>query len=76
MEHLNSVRKTIEMLSEKEMKKGGECNEMMALKFHYLGCIVQEVQKMLDRQSKTPEKKASDIVELMAKKLLKTNKEG
>lgn len=54
------------------MKKGG--NELMALKHHYLGCIVQEAQKTIDRQN--PEKKSCEVVELTAKKLLKTNKEG
>lgn len=61
MEHLQDIKKVLQLMSEKEMKKGSETNEVMSFKFHYLSFIVNEVSKI----------KEKDIVEIFARKILK-----
>lgn len=45
MEHLSCVKKVLEMMSEKEMKRGMETNEVMSFKLHYFSCIVAEIAR-------------------------------
>lgn len=44
-ENLDKVKYVLELMSEKEMKRGFEANEIMSFKFHYLSCIVGEIIK-------------------------------
>ncbi|XP_050304527.1 ankyrin repeat and MYND domain-containing protein 2 [Anthonomus grandis grandis] len=83
-DHLEEVKKVLELMCEKEMKKGQETNEVMAFKFHYLGYIVGEVLKLKQRQAvkKEEEKesaegdeKKTDISETFARKILKPGKD-
>lgn len=74
-DHLPEVKKVLELMSEKEMKRP-ETNEVMSFKFHYLGYIVGEVSKLKERQVAKKEdssegEKKTDIVEAFARKLLK-----
>ncbi|XP_066245354.1 ankyrin repeat and MYND domain-containing protein 2 [Euwallacea similis] len=78
-DHLPEVKKVLELMCEKEMKRT-ETNEVMSFKFHYLGYIVGEVGKLKERQgvkkdeTADTEKKA-DITEAFARKLLKPGKD-
>lgn len=80
-EHLEEVKKVLELLSEKEMKCGAEMNEVMSFKFHYLSYITGEVIKLRQRQNEVKkdensDEKKLDITELFVRRLLKPNKEG
>ncbi len=41
----SQVKKVLELMCEKEMKKGTESNEVLAFKFHYLAYMLNEVRK-------------------------------
>lgn len=76
-EHLNEIKNVLELMSNKEMKRGQETNEVMAFKYHYLAYIVAEVAKIHQRQdSQKNEEKKSDATEMFARKLLKPGKDG
>lgn len=77
-DHLNEIKKVLELMCSREMKKGTETNEVMAFKFHYLSYIVGDIIKSKERQSqiKKDDEKKSDFVDLLARKLLKMNKDG
>uniref|UniRef100_A0A1B6D4L7 MYND-type domain-containing protein n=3 Tax=Clastoptera arizonana TaxID=38151 RepID=A0A1B6D4L7_9HEMI len=64
VEDLPKVKKVIEIMSDKEMRRNGETNEVMAFKLHYLAYVVGEVIKC-----RQPEKQ-SDPVELFVRKML------
>ncbi|KAL1140202.1 hypothetical protein AAG570_000134 [Ranatra chinensis] len=66
IEDLPRIKKILELMCEKEMKRGAESNEVMSFKLHYLSCIVAEVIKCSFR---SPEKQ-SDPVELFVRKIL------
>lgn len=84
-DHLPEIKKVLELMSEKEMKRGVETNEVLSFKFHYLSYIVGEIIKLKQRQSakkedekKTDvgeEEKKTDITEIFSKKLLKPGKD-
>lgn len=79
-DHLKSVKKVLELMTEKEMKKQGETNEIMAFKYHYLSWIVGEIIKCREHYEKKDASadvnSKSDYVELFAKRVLKENKKG
>lgn len=82
-EHLKTVKKVLELLTEREIQKRGEINEIMAFKYHYLSYIVGEIIKCRDyfQSRKEPQEGSadankSDFVELFAKRVLKENKFG
>lgn len=90
VENLGKVQKVLELMSEREMKRGIETNEVMAFKFHYLAFIAAEVARCRSRQlaaqqekhkdggyeKKEGEEKRSDPVELFARKMLKCGRSG
>lgn len=78
-DHLSKVKKVLELMCEREMKRSTDSNEVMAFKFHYLGYIIGEIIKCKGRQSsakKEEDEKRFDFIDLLARKLLKINKEG
>ncbi|XP_057667699.1 ankyrin repeat and MYND domain-containing protein 2 [Diorhabda carinulata] len=79
-EHLSEVKKVLELMCEREIKRGADRNEVMSFKFHYLGYIVGEILKVRQRQSakkdESEEEKKLDITELFTRKLLKPGKDG
>ncbi|KAJ8918638.1 hypothetical protein NQ315_013144 [Exocentrus adspersus] len=80
-DHLPEVKKVLELMSEKEMKRGTESNEVMSFKFHYLSYIVGEIAKIRQRQAQAKkdeneDDKKLDITELFTRKLLKPGKDG
>lgn len=82
-DHLPEVKKVLEMMCSREMKRGAETNEVLSFKFHYLGYIVGEMDKIKQRQAsskkeekETEEDKKLDITELFIRKLLKPGKDG
>lgn len=82
-DHLKAVRKVLELMTEREMRKSSESNEIMAFKYHYLGWIVGEIIKCREyfqsRKESTQDSDANtkcDYVELFAKRVLKENKLG
>ncbi|KAJ8964566.1 hypothetical protein NQ314_004870 [Rhamnusium bicolor] len=80
-DHLPEVKKVLELMSEKEMKRGAETNEVMSFKFHYLSYIIGEIVKIRQRQTsskkdETEDEKKLGITELFTRKLLKPGKEG
>lgn len=67
------------------MTRGADTNEVMALKYHYLSCVVAEVIKFQKRQeamkaektekmNEEGEEKKSDTIEVLIKKFLKCGK--
>lgn len=84
-EHLKTVKKVLELMTEREVKKRNEINEIMAFKYHYLSYMVGEVIKCRDyfqtrkesqSESNTDAASKSDFVELFVKRVLKENKQG
>lgn len=89
-ENLDKVQKVLELMSEREMKRGIETNEVMAFKFHYLAFVVAEVARCRNRQlaaqqerkkegeeeKKEGEERRSDPMELFARKMLKCGRSG
>ncbi|KAI4462247.1 ankyrin repeat and mynd domain-containing protein 2 [Holotrichia oblita] len=74
IEHLDEISNVLELMCRKEMK-GKEMNEVMSLKFHYLGYIVEAISK-IRKNKKDDDDKKSDVFELFTRKLLKPNKDG
>lgn len=80
-DHLPEVKKVLELMSEREMKRGAETNEVLSFKFHYLSYIVGEIAKIRQRQAQAKKEeneddKKLDITELFTRKLLKPGKDG
>lgn len=79
-DYLKEAKDVLDAMCAREMKKGAETNEVMAFKYHYLYFIVSEIvkieKKTRDRGNEEEGERKSDPIELFAKKLLKTNKEG
>ncbi|XP_072388562.1 ankyrin repeat and MYND domain-containing protein 2-like [Diabrotica undecimpunctata] len=79
-EHLPEVKKVLELMCEREIKRAADKNEVMSFKFHYLGYIVGEVVKVRQRQTAKKDEgeddKKLDITELFTRKLLKPGKDG
>lgn len=81
-EHLKIVKKVLELMTEREVQKRNEINEIMAFKFHYLGYICGEIIKCREYFQSRKESQdggdasKSDFVELFAKRVLKENKIG
>lgn len=80
-DHLKTIKKVLDLMSEKEMKKQGDINEIMAFKYHYLGWIVGEIHKCRDtaltrKDNAGDDNSKSDYIELFAKRVLKENKAG
>lgn len=46
IEEYPQVGKVLELLREREMKKGSECSEVLSFKFHYLNYILNELHKI------------------------------
>lgn len=49
-ENLERVQKVLDLMSEREMKRGIETNEVISFKFHYLAFVVAEVSRCQKRQ--------------------------
>jgi ankyrin repeat and MYND domain-containing protein 2 len=80
-DHYKTIRKVLELMTEREMKRSKEVNELMAFKYHYLAWIVKEIISCRDhfqaRKTKEQEKDSkSDYLELFIKRVLKPNKDG
>lgn len=81
-DHLKAIKKVLELMTEREMRRSVEANEIMAFKYHYLGWIVGEIIKCREyfqsrKESQDSESNTkSDYVELFAKRVLKENKMG
>uniref|UniRef100_A0A1Q3F3H9 Putative mynd zn-finger and ankyrin repeat protein n=1 Tax=Culex tarsalis TaxID=7177 RepID=A0A1Q3F3H9_CULTA len=87
VEDLKRLKKVLDEMMEREMKRRTEVNEVMAFKFHYLGYFVNEIAKCRDyfmaRKDKADkegaqgkDQKSLDFVELFAKRVLKLGKDG
>lgn len=86
LKHLAGLKKSLELMCEKEMKKS-DLNEMMAFKYHYLRWIISELMRCdeqckAQRKDKQPssaggdEPNKHDFVEMFIKRVLKENKSG
>lgn len=78
LEHAAKISKVLEMLCKREMAKGSETNEVMAFKYHYFSFMVKEINIIYNRQKANTDKdqKKYDVVEVIAKRLLKPGKNG
>jgi len=76
LENLKQLKKVMDAMAEKEMKRKGEPNEVMSLKFHYLGWIVGELNRAKETASSRDADKQTDFIELFTKKVLKPAKDG
>lgn len=81
-EHYKTIKKVLALMTEREMQRQKEINEVMAFKYHYLGWIVNEIISCQEhftarKQSKEQEKDIkSDYLEMFVKRVLKPNKDG
>jgi hypothetical protein len=77
-EHFLTVKKVLDLMTEKEFQKKSDVNELMALKYHYLGWIVSEICKCREhfQARKSDQEQKSDFIELFAKRVLKLNSKG
>ncbi|XP_060527584.1 ankyrin repeat and MYND domain-containing protein 2 [Cylas formicarius] len=82
-DHLQEIKKVLELMCEREMKKGSETNEVMSFKFHYLAYILKEIVTLRQRQlakkesnGTLTEDKKIDVTEIFTRKLLKPGKDG
>lgn len=74
-----TVQKVLKLMSEREIRRPTEVNEVLSFKFHYLATIVGEViasQKYIEERKTQGADFKSDFVELVSKKLLKEKKSG
>ncbi|XP_055625498.1 ankyrin repeat and MYND domain-containing protein 2 [Toxorhynchites rutilus septentrionalis] len=84
IDDLKRIKKVLDEMMEKEMKRRNEINEVMAFKYHYLGYFVNEIAKCRDyflaRKDRADggsgKDLKSDFVELFAKRVLKQGKDG
>lgn len=76
-EHYKTIKKVLDLMTEREMKRSKNINELMAFKYHYLSWIVKEIIECRDHyQSRNQEKEKSDYLEMFVKRVLKLNKDG
>nr|SVE91141.1 EOG090X06BA [Daphnia sinensis] len=67
-ENLAKVKNVLELLSENQMKRGREANEILSLKYHYLRFLVERIAK---EQYQHPEKSVVDLINQYIKAFLK-----
>lgn len=80
-DNMKTLKKVLEVMTEREMQKGSEINELMTFKYHYLSWIINEILKCREhfqsrKENQTSENAKTDYVELFAKRVLKENKLG
>ncbi|XP_058463187.1 ankyrin repeat and MYND domain-containing protein 2 [Malaya genurostris] len=81
IDDLKRIKKVLEEMVEREMKRRTEVNEVMAFKYHYLGYFVNEIGKCRDyflarKDGNSTKDQKSDFVELFARRVLKPGKDG
>ncbi|XP_030760414.1 ankyrin repeat and MYND domain-containing protein 2 [Sitophilus oryzae] len=75
-DYLPQLKNLLELMSEREMKRGLENNEVMSFKFYYLSYIIGEVIQIRQKQSnRKDEEDKPDITAIFAKKLLSPGKD-
>lgn len=47
LDNIEKVKNVLELMSEREMKRGIETNEIMSFKFHYFQMILDEISKLM-----------------------------
>lgn len=79
-DHLKKIKKVLELMTEREIKKKYDRSEVMAFKYHYLGWIVGEIIRCQEhfhsRREQGSTESRHDFVEMFAKRVLKENKPG
>lgn len=75
LQNLPKIKKVLELMSEKEMKKEHGSNEVMAFKFFYLSFVVTELVKIHEKYTNDGEKKI-DVLQIFCKNILKPRKDG
>lgn len=77
LKYLPKIRVALQKMTELEMKKS-DANELMALKYHYLGWIVGELIKSEEhiKSRKDNDDSKSNFLELFIKRALKLDKTG
>lgn len=71
MDHLPQVKKVLELMSDKEMKRSSGSNEVMAFKLYYLSYIVGELIKIQNKQVSQDKETKLVTIQTFCKKLLK-----
>merc|ERR1712179_225360 len=75
--NISSVRKVLELMSDKEFKNRRDVNEVMSLKYHIIHYIVKDMEKKLEKDKKTdPPPKASFLDRWIKLQLLGRDKDG
>nr|CAG4647903.1 EOG090X06BA [Moina brachiata]SVE93015.1 EOG090X06BA [Moina brachiata] len=67
-EHLGKVKDILELLSDNEMKRNRDANEVLSLKFHYLRFLVERLAKEREQH---PDKPVADLINQYAKGMLR-----
>ena len=50
LEHIDSVKRVLELMRDREARRGAETNEVATFKFHYLYFIAAEISQIQLRQ--------------------------
>lgn len=79
-ENLLKIKKVLQLLAERQIKRHEDVNEVQAFKFHYISWIIGELHRAKEhaeqrKESDDAEKKV-DFIELFTKKVLKPAKEN
>lgn len=79
-EHYKTVKKVLELMTDREMKRSKDINELMAFKYHYLAWVVKEIILCRDhfqaRKNQQDKDSKSDYLEMFIKRVLKPNRDG
>ncbi|XP_055914217.1 ankyrin repeat and MYND domain-containing protein 2 [Eupeodes corollae] len=81
IKHLPKLKKVLQLMTEKEMHKKCDINELMAFKYHYLRWTISEIMRCEEQCQLRKEKNNDsdgkhDFIELFVKRVLKENKQG
>ncbi|KAG8222273.1 hypothetical protein J437_LFUL001471 [Ladona fulva] len=79
LDNIPRACKVLDLMCEKEMKRGQETNEVLSFKFHYLSFIIAAIEKCKPKPGKKGEKddgSSKDPVEVFIKRILQTDSNG
>ncbi|CRK92769.1 CLUMA_CG006293, isoform A [Clunio marinus] len=80
--HYVTIKKILQKMTEREMNRNKEINEIMAFKYHYLSWIIKEIIachehfEIRNRSKAVAQNTKSEYLEMFVKRILKPNKEG
>lgn len=64
LDHLDKVKKILELMRDREARRGAETNEIITFKFHYLSFITTEIYQIQQRQHQQQQMKLKEVCTL------------